>query len=645
MADDAYVDESEGDSGGEDVEILEDQQYLPLEKAKSPVWEHFGFKAKDGQFEEKDKKKRTTVYCKVCKNPLSYKGNTTNMMVHLRNHHKAEFEEVTQKIEAQEKEKATTSSEAALQPGQRTIEHSFELTSPISRNSAKWKTLTNSICYCITKDMLPINTINDSGFRYMLSKFEPRYTPPDRSTIARNFIPAMYEREKSKVSSAISSDMQSFAITTDGWTSRSNCSYVSLTVHYISKDWEMCCHLLETAEVMTDHTAPNLAAGLKDSLERWKLPLGKLTAAVTDNARNICLALEILDVMHVGCFAHTIQLGVQKVMDLPEMSKAIGRAKRLVSHFNHSCKSSYVLRRKQHDLKHDEQCLIQSVPTRWNSAYYMLERILKQQQPLFATLIEIHKSDLMPSDAEITAMEAFVAVMDPIVNITEVICGEKWVTLSGVRPLLYKLTAKHLVEASSDSRLTKQMKRVLLADLQGRYTDTTVAEILHKACFLDPRFKSLSFLSEEIRESVVLAIEEEATVIANLAAAEDERNGSSGTEGPVPKKKKQSKFMSLLEDVWEPEVRANPEERAKREVKKYICIDIDPDQKPLLWWKQYCSQLPVLSKLAHKYLCIPATSVSSERAFSTAGHVINSKRSCLLPEHANMLVFLAQNLK
>ena len=27
--------------------------------------------------------------------------------------------------------------------------------------------------------------------------------------------------------------------------------------------------------------------------------------------------------------------------------------------------------------------------------------------------------------------------------------------------------------------------------------------------------------------------------------------------------------MSLLEDVWEPEVRANPEERAKREVKKY----------------------------------------------------------------------------
>ena len=86
----------------------------------------------------------------------------------------------------------------------------------------------------------------------------------------------------------------------------------------------------------------------------------------------------------------------------------------------------------------------------------MLKRILKQQQPLFATPIEIHKSGLMPSDAEITAMKAFIAVMDPIVNITEEICGEKWVTLSGIWPLLYKLIAKRLVEESSDSRLTNK---------------------------------------------------------------------------------------------------------------------------------------------------------------------------------------------
>jgi len=133
----------------------------------------------------------------------------------------------------QEKEKPTTSSRM---PGQRTITYSFELTSPIPRSSAKWKTLMKLICYCITKDILPISTVNDSEFIYMLRKFEPIYTPPDRTTFARNYIPVMYECGKAKVSSALLSDMQLFAITNNGWTSRSNCSYVSLTVHSVVRN-------------------------------------------------------------------------------------------------------------------------------------------------------------------------------------------------------------------------------------------------------------------------------------------------------------------------------------------------------------------------------------------------------------------------
>ena len=79
-------------------------------------------------------------------------------MVHLQYHHRAEFEEVGKKIEALEKEKATTSfctPGVPLPPGQCTIKHSFELASPIPRSSAKWKALKNLICYCITEDIAP----------------------------------------------------------------------------------------------------------------------------------------------------------------------------------------------------------------------------------------------------------------------------------------------------------------------------------------------------------------------------------------------------------------------------------------------------------------------------------------------------------
>jgi len=46
----------------------------------------FGFPAKDGQFIEKDKKKRKEVICKACKKEF-YTGSTMNLTNHLQNNH------------------------------------------------------------------------------------------------------------------------------------------------------------------------------------------------------------------------------------------------------------------------------------------------------------------------------------------------------------------------------------------------------------------------------------------------------------------------------------------------------------------------------------------------------------------------------
>ena len=66
---------------------------------------------------------------------------------------------------------------------------------------------------------------------------------------------------------------------------------------------------------------------------------------------------------------------------------------------------------------------------------------------------------------------------------------------------------------------------------------------------------------------------------------------------------------------------------------------------PLKWWKENSKFYPLLSPLAKAYLTTPATSVPSERVFSTAGDVVTSQRSQLRPENVDMLIFLKRNLK
>lgn len=78
----------------------------------------------------------------------------------------------------------------------------------------------------------------------------------------------------------------------------------------------------------------------------------------------------------------------------------------------------------------------------------------------------------------------------------------------------------------------------------------------------------------------------------------------------------------------------------KKEFDKHILLpSIALVSNPLEWWKLFNSQFPTLSVLAMKYLCIPATSVPSERIFSCAGNVITDHRSLLSLGHAEELIF------
>ena len=65
---------------------------------------------------------------------------------------------------------------------------------------------------------------------------------------------------------------------------------------------------------------------------------------------------------------------------------------------------------------------------------------------------------------------------------------------------------------------------------------------------------------------------------------------------------------------------------------------------PLRWWKEREDKYPLLSKHAKRLLGIPATSVASERVFSTAGDVVTAQRASFSVDQVHMLVSLKQNI-
>ena len=60
-------------------------------------------------------------------------------------------------------------------------------------------------------------------------------------------------------------------------------------------------------------------------------------------------------------------------------------------------------------------------------------------------------------------------------------------------------------------------------------------------------------------------------------------------------------------------------------MKRYL-KEVEINYDSLTWWKCHETSFPIISKLARKYLAIPASTAPSEREFSTAKKYITEKK-------------------
>lgn len=464
----------------------------PPAALKSPVWEHFAFKKKEGIID------KTNTICRLCSASINHKaGTTTNMIAHLKRKHN-----IT--VESSHKKEKTKPPVSSTSTGQLRLHDVFAMKNKYARSSDRHETITKSIGTFIAKDMRPYSIVENVGFKKMVAVLDPRYDIPSRTHFAEKVIPALYEETKATLTANLSK-APFIALTTDSWTSRATMSFNTITAHMIDEDWEINNYVLETTRMEDAHTAENISNFLTSSISKWNLQKnGLLPSVTTDNASNIVNAARLAKLTHVGCFAHTLNLASQKGLRVPQMDRLLGRIRRVVSFFHRSTTAAAVLRNKQTLLSLPSHKLINDVQTRWNSSYDMIERYLEQQPAIEAALLtkDIKKNakDVhVLSDDDVASAEYAMTVFGPLKTITTVISDSKSPTLSMIHPLKEKLL-RDLQTKDSDSPLIKAVKAAVTTDLKPRL-------IFSSLILKISQFKYFSFSKQKINEQYTTEIE------------------------------------------------------------------------------------------------------------------------------------------
>ena len=306
----------------------------------SPVWQYFGFKT-----DEDDNAKPT---CKLCLKKVSAAGgNTSNLQRHLRDHHPAKAQELGKQGQGPSKSKGR-------QPptqGQSSISEAFSKMQKYERGGKQWQKLTNSVTHCLAKDMMPIYTVEKSGFKRLLNDFDPKYELPSRKYFSQKAIPKLYNETKDGVLQQLQ-HAEFFSATSDMWSSNTMEPYMSYTIHFIDPDWKLQSRCLQTLYVPKDHTAETLADGMNEILNEWQPSPSNQVCLTTDSGANIVKAASDLNWSWISCFGHNLHLAITYAMkDEPRISRAIGICKRIVAAFSQSWKRRRELSKAQLELE------------------------------------------------------------------------------------------------------------------------------------------------------------------------------------------------------------------------------------------------------------------------------------------------------
>lgn len=293
---------------------------------------------------------------------------------------------------------------------------------------------------------------------------------------------------------------------------------------------------------------------------------------------------------------------------------------------------------------------------RWNSVYDCLDRAIELEDCMrYVCEPNDDYRPYLPDDGDWAIARDLLKFLQPFKIATQAFSATSMPTASCAFPIfsrLKKVMGEQMKAYAPDAPLW---------DLANRLFTNLKAEIdamdpfLKRAAFFDPRF--FGFVRKEMdskeRDTLVNQLQAEFARWEAVAAKEKAAGSGEAKAEPANAMAVDSEGKTAAPDLdavmlGEGDGLPPAPEAPKGEFMKYYLTEpgIAHNANPLHHWRDTLeAKYPVLAdKMARRYLSVVTGSVASERLFSTAGDIVDSLRTRLNVNSAEVLVYLHQNL-
>jgi hypothetical protein len=314
-------------------------------------------------------------------------------------------------------------------------------------------------------------------------------------------------------------------------------------------------------------------------------------------------------------------------------------------------------------------------PTRWNSCFDMLERFLALKPALHSFFVylgtpagrnefkDVKRTLFQPKGSEWLTVSCLKALLVPFGSATKILSGQLYPTVPLILPALSsirrRLSDRNLFDRAlafagnedyvHETKVVMQACRERVLELFDQRFSALESSDLMWIAYLDPRVaRKMSHLTPATRPiacanivgaSLELAkqfdrLRSDGSPLGSISRSPDENAEDNGDVG-----------ADIFGDDLDEPTAADLERACNDEFTNYLAEKhtVKTSDDPFDWWRVNRHKYPNLSRLARKWLGVVATSVPSERAFSTSGNVITVKRSSLAPDMVRDLVFVSEN--